>query len=68
MAPNMRALIDKALASRDTDLETFVATRKAEGKSVTEIADDLNLVTGIPITSRTLYRWLEGVDIEERAS
>lgn len=64
MAPNIRGLIDKALATRGTDLETFVTVRKAEGKSVTDIADDLNLVTGIPITSRTLYRWLEDIDLE----
>lgn len=59
MAADIRSLIDKELASRDTDFETFVAKGRAAGKSVMEITDDLCLVTGIPVTWRTVYRWLE---------
>ena len=59
MAPDIRSLVDKALESRGLDLLSFVADRRDQGRSVKEITEELNLVTGIPITWRTLYRWLE---------
>lgn len=66
MAADIRGLVDKALNSRDTDLATFVEKGQVDGKSIKQITEDLNLVTGIPITWRTLYRWIE--KMEERAS
>lgn len=61
MPADIRGLVDKALQTRGTDLPTFVATRRDDGKTIKQITDDLNLVTGIPVTWRTLYRWIDGL-------
>lgn len=56
-----RFQVDEALDQRGTDLETFVAAGRAQGKSIREIAEDLRDVTGTPLSYRTLYRWLDGL-------
>jgi len=52
-----RQQVDHALASRGTDLATYIEAGKRQGKSIDEIAEDLRNVTRVPFTSRTLYRW-----------
>lgn len=57
-----RTLVDEALAGHDTNLADFVATRRTEGKSVEEIWMDLRQLTGIQVSSRTLYRWIDDLE------
>lgn len=64
MGADIRSLVEKELEDQGTDLESFIAARRSE-KSVREITAELNEATGIPITWRTLYRW---IDAEEKAS
>jgi len=54
-----RLQVEEALDRRGTDLSTFIEAGKKQGKSVNEIAGDLQSVTGVPLTSRTLYRWMK---------
>lgn len=61
-----RTLVDENLARRGTDLGAYVEAGRAEGKSIEEIWLELRVLTGVPFTSRTLYRWLDS--IEARAS
>lgn len=60
-----RLQVDEALDARGTDLATFVESGRKQGKSIREIAQDLQDTTGVPLTYRTLYRW---IDREEVAS
>jgi transposase len=57
-----RQQIDEALAQRNTDLERFVEAGRNQGKNIREIAGDLEATTGVPVTYRTLYRWLEKLE------
>lgn len=61
-----RLQVDEALADRGTDLATFVESGRRQGKNVREIAEDLQDTTGVPLTYRTLYRWID--QLEEVAS
>jgi hypothetical protein len=58
-----RLQVDEALEARETDLATFVETGKRQGKNIEEIAADLQSLTGVPFTSRTLYRWVEDLKV-----
>ncbi len=55
----LRFLVDKELETRDTTLSQFIEDGRAEGKSVCTLTEDLAYLTGIPISWRTLYRWVE---------
>jgi hypothetical protein len=58
-----RLQVDEALADRGTNLATFVEAGRSQGKSIREIAADLENVTGVPLTSRTLYRWVDRLEV-----
>lgn len=58
-----RTLVDEALAGQDTTLAEFVSARQDEGKSVEEIWMDLRQATGIQLSSRTLYRWIDALEV-----
>lgn len=58
-----RQQVDEALQRRDTNLAKFVDAGREQGKSIREIAADLENVTGVPLTSRTLYRWVEKLEV-----
>ena len=63
MASTLRTLIDDALENRDTTLNQFIETGRAEGKSIRTLTNDLAFVTGIPISWRTLYRWVGQLEV-----
>lgn len=54
-----RFLVDQALNSKGTTLADFVDGGRKQGKTLEEIHGDLVSVTGVPLTLRTLYRWME---------
>lgn len=58
-----RQQVEQALESRGTDLATFIDAGRRQGKTMHEIANDLHAVTGVPFTSRTLYRWAEKLEV-----
>ena len=57
-----RQQVDQALAGRGTDLVTFVEAGRRQGKSLEEIAKDLQDMTRVPFTVRTLYRWVDSFE------
>lgn len=57
-----RQQVDQALAARGTDLATFIEAGKRQGKSIEEIAKDLQDITRVPFTVRTLYRWNDALE------
>lgn len=61
-----RTLVDENLAKRGTDLAAYIKAGRAEGKSIEDIWLELRVITGVPFTSRTLYRWMD--NLEARAS
>lgn len=63
MASTLRTLIDEALENRDTTLNRFIEHGQAEGKSIRTLTEDLAYLTGIPISWRTLYRWVERLEV-----
>ena len=59
MASLLRTLVDEALEKRGTTLTQFVEERLAVGVAIDALTEQLNYVTGVQITSRTLRRWTE---------
>ena len=57
-----RLQVDEALEERGTDLATFIESGRKQGKSVREIAQDLRQMTGVPLSVRTLYRWISDLE------
>jgi len=53
----LRALVEQELNQRGTTLTAYLAAAAAEGRSLRATAPDLAHITGIPIATRTLYRW-----------
>ena len=53
----LRILVDEALEKRDTTLAQFIEAGQSEGLSIDNLTDNLAYVTGIPVSSRTIYRW-----------
>ena len=63
MTSTLRTLVDKELEARDTTLQRFIETGQAEGKSIRTLTEDLAYLTGIPISWRTLYRWVDAIKV-----
>jgi hypothetical protein len=57
-----RQQVDQALANRGTSLPTYIEAGRAQGKSIEEIAKDLQDITRVPFTVRTLYRWVNKLE------
>ena len=57
MSSTLRILVDEALEKRGTTLPQFVKDGRDEGLSIHNLTDNLKYVTGIPVSSRTIYRW-----------
>lgn len=55
--------VDEALAGRGTNLADFIAAGKRQGKNLDEIWMDLRQTTGIRFSMRTLYRWVEKLEV-----
>ncbi len=53
----LRTLVDEALEKRDTTLTQFVKDGQSNGLSIDALTANLAYVTGIPVSSRTIYRW-----------
>jgi hypothetical protein len=58
-----RQQVDQALAARGTDLPTYLDLGRRRGQSIEDIAAELRIVTGVPFTSRTLYRWADKLEV-----
>ena len=58
-----RSLVDEALAAQGSDLGAFVEAAKAQGKSIEEMWLELRRISGVAFTSRTFYRWIEGLEV-----
>ncbi len=58
-----RKLVDQALQRRDTNLQTFISAARDQGKSMEEIWLDLRGISGIPFSVRTLYRWVDSIEV-----
>lgn len=57
-----RQQVDEALETLGTDLATFIHGGQQQGKSIEQLAHDLQQVTGVPFTVRTLYRWVDKLE------
>ena len=57
MSSTLRTLVDEALEKRDTTLTQFIKDGQSDGLSIDALTDNLAYVTGIPVSSRTIYRW-----------
>jgi hypothetical protein len=55
--------VDEALAQRGTTLTDFIAGGRAQGKNLDEIWMDLRQATGVRFSMRTLYRWVERLEV-----
>ncbi len=53
----LRILVEEALEKRGTTLTRFIKDGQSEGLSIDNLTDNLAYVTGIPVSSRTIYRW-----------
>ena len=53
----LRTLVDEALEKRGTTLTRFIAAGQSDGQSIDDLTTSLKYVTGIPVSSRTIYRW-----------
>lgn len=56
----LRTLVERELAARNTTFEDYMADAAADGKSINQAAAALVQLTGIPISRRTVYYWMEG--------
>lgn len=60
-----RQAVDEALARRNTNFAAFVEGGRSQGKTIEEIWIDLRSVTGVLISVRTMYRWVEAIEAKE---
>jgi IS30 family transposase len=58
-----RVQVDEALTKRDTTLEDFVSAGRTQGKNMEEIWMDLRQTTRVPFSVRTLYRWINDLEV-----
>lgn len=65
--------INRHLSRIGTDVETFLRSGFERGQSVERLASELERITDISVSYRTLYRWSDALgiqrpDLRERAS
>lgn len=57
-----RTQVEEALADRNTTLPAFIEERLDAGKSMEDIWLELRNLTGVPFSTRTLYRWADSLE------
>ena len=55
----LRTLVERELAARNTTFEGYMDAAAADGKSINAAAAELAQLTGIPVSRRTVYYWME---------
>lgn len=63
----LRKLVDARLTAEKTSLVAFVESGIEAGNSYEDLTFELRQKTGIPISSRTLRRWIENSQLEGAA-
>jgi hypothetical protein len=61
----LRTLVDRELEARNTTFAEFIRAARERGQSINRAAAELRQITGIPLSRRTIYYW---VDELEKAS
>lgn len=61
----LKALIDRELEKYETTFNEFIESGGDSGKSIRQLATELENLTGIEVSWRTIYRWL---NTEKRAA
>lgn len=64
----LRTAVEAQLARIGSDLRSFLQAGVDRGKSPTSLAEDLQRVTGIEVSYRSVYRWIDAYGIEKRAA
>jgi len=59
----LRTLVERELAARNTTFEAYIEAARTEGKSINQAAASLVQLTGIPISRRTVYYWVENLGV-----
>jgi hypothetical protein len=59
----LRTLVDRELNARNTTFADFIGEARSRGQSISQAAADLANVTGIPLSRRTVYYWVEDLEV-----
>jgi hypothetical protein len=59
----LRTLVEQELRRRDTTFVDFLHSSIASGHTINTAAGELARLTGIPLSTRTVYRWAEDLKV-----
>lgn len=58
----LRTLVDRELEARNTTFAAFIDAARGKGQSINKAANELRQITGIPLSRRTVYYWVEDLE------
>jgi hypothetical protein len=59
----LRILVEQELRRRDTTFVEFLHSSLDSGHTINTAAAELARLTGIPLSTRTVYRWVEDLKV-----
>jgi IS30 family transposase len=60
---HMQEAVDRHLRKVGSDIQSFLSQGLEDGRTPAVLADDLLRITSIEVAPRTIYRWIEDLEV-----